>query len=262
MDDAGRRLPGLFEGVPPDPRYSIALVTIMERSQRRCGTGFWDRLRGFVEETVYAQGGDSCNNGSCGTAFCAGAYWGSGTMTCNANLHSPCNASASYDYAQWDYANSPSGGSYQGCASACGGPGCGPCPTTACVAPAQQCTQNSDCVQGQYCDGSKCEDSNCGLADDCKTDSDCSDGLPCQSGCCLPDTSSPGPTPTGCIGTPPADCQCGYYCPANSIIWMCQDCPPTGGGGDGSSCIDDPYGRDCPPDTDSVPRRNPGPPGA
>ena len=51
--------PASFDGLPSDPRYNVALVTLLQRPSRRCGDGFWQRLLERVEKVAYAD--TQCN---------------------------------------------------------------------------------------------------------------------------------------------------------------------------------------------------------
>lgn len=86
VSSSGQRLTTLFDGIPPDPRYSVKDILAKRRSLPRCGDTKPGTLRGaydkatsffqnqFVGSTVYA---------SCLITFCGGSGWVDYIDSCN-----------------------------------------------------------------------------------------------------------------------------------------------------------------------------------
>ena len=189
VDAAGQRLPGLFDGLPADPRYNVELLTLLQPPQPHCGRGFWQRLLGRMERTAYAD--SNCGSSSCG--YCqGGGYYVGTTNPCNGE-NAPTCPGTGYDYAYYDPTASDEYTGYNpGCDAACGGgDGC-PCPLTACdlvsspPAPSA-CQSNNDCASCKYCNSNQqCVAATCSGSLCCHGNSDCTGGWSCNSGCCMP----------------------------------------------------------------------------
>jgi hypothetical protein len=240
-DEVGRRLPGLFFGIGPDPRNDLELIALAQHPESRCGAGVLRRMVGLFETVVYAQS-DPCNAG-CG--LCMGNYWGPLTGTCPG----PGNGCSTNQFqtTQRDPTRFPENqGQSPTCQNMC--PGCPGenCGYNVCdngyvpPPPPPGCQNNDQCPWNQYCDmNHQCIDSNCGFMTYCHGNSQCAQDEACQAGCCEPGVGPPPPPPVGCDTSIPDNCSCGRYCYEN-LWWQCYSCG--GGGGDpggGDECWDD-----------------------
>jgi len=119
VDTAGRKIPGLFAGMPSDPRYDLALIALSpQRNFQKPHKGLMNWLLERVDTIVYAQspsGPDPCNVVNCG--ICTNNYYESaGTGNC-----APCTAiGTGFNKVAWrpDRAD-PNQGYMGSCSSSC-----------------------------------------------------------------------------------------------------------------------------------------------
>ena len=167
----GEPLAGFFDGLPTDPRYDPGLVRLMNRlpASRRCGETLLDKLLGLMESTAYAQN-------SCSATACAGNNWYNIQSNCGCGTY----ANTAHDSQQAPYY---SGFAYDGNFGCPSCPASGICENSAC---GDQCTNNSGCDIGEWCNNGACVVSACGNQPTCRLDTDCpaDTAWTCNAGCC------------------------------------------------------------------------------
>jgi hypothetical protein len=158
LDAAGRKLPGLFDGLRRDPRYDLTLVSLEEHPKKR-QESLLSRLLERIETVVYAQSGsDSGSACSSGCNVCTGNYYVQVDKA-------PCaiaGCTGSVPTVLLDTANgTATTGWLQNCTASCTCSTPSPnwyygCGSTTCSNPAALCANDDKCPVGQYCPSGTC----------------------------------------------------------------------------------------------------------
>jgi len=196
VDTAGRKIPGLFAGMPSDPRYDLALIALSpQRNFQKPHKGLMNWLLERVDTIVYAQspsGPDPCNVVNCG--ICTNNYYESaGTGNC-----APCTAiGTGFNKVAWrpDRAD-PNQGYMGSCSSSCECTAAdgstyydgNTCSSDLCTNPLR-CANDDKCPTGYWClngtcSGACCVNNYCHGSGTACTDSSGAPGF-CDEGCCV-----------------------------------------------------------------------------
>jgi hypothetical protein len=190
----GIRLSSVFDGMNPDPRNQIKGMSSHTPTIIRCSalakTTLFDKVTGFLEPSVLAQGG--CSNTPCG-----GQNYIHGSYSCVATGCQGSFASAYVDYQNGSISNGAHEDGSSGCTSA----------------PGYSCTQN-------ICNFDICDNGipPPPLCDTCSGLQFCSPGYDCVSGCCQPHPCAGGAQ--NC-GANPSGCGSGSFCDSE---FCCEEC--------------------------------------
>jgi len=162
VDTAGRKIPGLFDGMPSDPRYDLALLSLSRHAhpqERQKGLLHW--LLERVDTVVYAQSDSATDPCGLNCGGCQGSYYISQPdKACNAG----CTPDGpEYSQVMWDPSRgSETDGWSQSCSNSCE---CtapdgtrvydNSCASSICTRPAA-CSNDDQCPSNKFCNEGLC----------------------------------------------------------------------------------------------------------
>lgn len=220
VGEDGRRLAGFFDGLLPDRKFELKRMRAALKEAQNAGcrgegsSGILKRVRDFIDPTAHAQ--SNCSATACSGSYrvaeeirpcdppaCPGGYTNTFSDPLRGNISDGFRQTATEGCGR-DAQQYP----YQVCA----------CNQAICDTGYRECTTNSQCAEGKYCDNGTCQDSPCFSAFYCKTSYDC-DGWPCESGCCAPPP---------CTNPPPGRCTMPYQIDPSCLYAIGTEpgCPP------------------------------------